>query len=196
MIRWLFLISMIQLISGCSTNRIPEHADQYFPGVKESVWKLTLEQWGTERFTGLLAVRAIGHDLHLVLLDATGIKLLEATKPDGEDIRVISAVKAVRDHSLPQYLSRSSSRIFGDTSNNVHCLRHGFIRICKKKIASDVKIKEACFGPFSVWSVDYFYGRDVSKGFVRAVLKEPWRHSRLTLELLKVHLTYDKKTQY
>ena len=110
--RWISLILIIQFISGCGINKIPEHAGQHFPYVEESLWKLTIEQWGTERFTGLLAVRTIGPDFHLVLLDATGIKLLETTISNGSDVSVVFALKAVRDRGLPEYLTRSTSRIF------------------------------------------------------------------------------------
>jgi len=185
MIRWIMLISIIQFISGCSINKIPEYNDQHFLCVEESLWKLTIEKWGAERFTGVLAVRTIGPDFHLVLLDATGIKLLETTMSNGSDVRVVAALKAVRDRGLPEYLSRSTLRIFDTMSSDVHCSRHGFIRICKKKLALDVGRKEARFGPFLVWSVDYFYSKDVTEGFVRAVLQEPWRRSKLTLELFQ-----------
>ena len=185
MIRWILLILIIQFISGCSINKIPEYNDQHFPYVEESLWKLTIEKWGTERFTGLLAVRTLGPDFHLVLLDATGIKLLETAMSDGSDVRVVSALKAVRDRGLPEYLSRSTSRIFDTMSDDVNCSRHGFIRICKKKPALDVERKEARFGPFLIWSVDYFFSKDVTEGFVCAVLQEPWRRSKLTLELFQ-----------
>ena len=185
MLRWILLILIIQFMSGCSINKIPEYNDLRFPYVEESLWKLTVEKWGAERFTGLLAVRTIGPDFHLVLLDATGIKLLETTMSDGSDVRVVSAVRPLRDRGLPEYLSRSTSRIFDTMSGDVHCFRHGFIRICKKKPALDVERKEARFGPFLLWSVDYFYSKDLSEGFVGAVLQEPWRRSKLTLELFR-----------
>jgi len=197
MMHWISLILMIQFISGCGINRIPEHAGLHFPYVEESLWKLTIEKWGAERFTGLLAVRTIGPDFHLALLDATGIKLLETTMSDGSDIRVVFALKSVRDRGLPEYLSKSASRIFDTVSDDVHCFRHGLIRICKKKPASDVERKEARFGPFLLWSVDYFYSKDTSEGFVCAVLQEPWRRSKLTLELFHgLYLTYDKRNRY
>ena len=185
MMRWILLILIIQFISGCSINKIPEHADLHFPYVEESLWKLTIEKWGTERFTGLLAVRTLGPDFHLVLLDANGIKLLETTMSDGSDVRVVFALKAVRDRGLPEYLSRSTSRIFETMSGDVNCSRHGFIRICKKKPASDMGKKEARFGPFLIWSVDYFNNKDVTGGFAGAVLREPWKRSKLSLELFQ-----------
>ncbi|PXF52464.1 MAG: hypothetical protein C4B58_16650 [Deltaproteobacteria bacterium] len=153
--------------------------------MEESLWKLTIEQWGTERFTGLLAVRTLGPDFHLILLDATGIKLLETAITDGSNVRVVSALKAVRDRGLPKHLSISTSRIFDTMSGDVNCSRHSFIRICKKWPALDVQRKEARFGPFLLWSVDYFYSKDVTEGFVCAVLQEPWKHSKLTLELFQ-----------
>ena len=185
MMRWILLILIIQFISGCSINKIPGYNDQHFPYVEESFWKLTIEQWGTVRFTGLLAVRTLGPDFHLVLLDATGIKLLETVISNKSDVRVVSAVKAMRDRGLPEYLSKSTSRIFDTMSGDVHCFEYGFTRICKKKPASDVERKEARFGPFLLWSIDYFYSKDTSEGFVCAVLQEPWRRSKLTLELFQ-----------
>ncbi|RKX58800.1 MAG: hypothetical protein DRP37_07495 [Thermodesulfobacteriota bacterium] len=183
--RWILLILIVQFISGCSINKIPEYNDQHFPCVEESLWKLTIEKWGTERFTGILAVRTLGPDFHLVLLDATGIKLLEIAMSNGSDVRVVSALNVMRDRGLPEYLSKSTSRIFDTMSDDVKCFRHGFIRICKKKPALDVERKEARFGPFWVWSVDYFYSKDVTEGFVGAVLQEPWKRSKLTLELFQ-----------
>jgi len=185
MMRWILLILIIQFILGCSINKIPEYNDQHFLCIEESVWRLTLEQWGIERFTGLLAVRTLGPDFHLVLLDATGIKLLETIKSNGSDIRVVSAIKAMRDRGLPEYLSKSTSRIFETMSDGIHCFRHGLIRIYKKRPALDVERKEARVGPFLLWSVEYFYNKDISEGFVCAVLQEPWRHSKLTLELFQ-----------
>ena len=185
MLRWILFILIIQFISGCGINKITEHIDQHFICVEESLWKLTIEQWGTERFTGLLAVRTLGPDFHLVLLDTMGFRLLETTMSDGSNVRVVSALKVVRDRGLPKYLSRSTSRIFDTMSDDVNCSRHGFIRICKKKPASDVERKEARFGPFLLWSVDYFYSKDVTEEFVRAVLQEPWKRSKLTLELFQ-----------
>jgi hypothetical protein len=183
--RWIFLILIIQFIPGCGINKIPEHVDQHFMYVDEYLWKLTIEKWGSERFTGLLAVRTLSPDFHLVLLDATGIKLLETVISNKSDVRVVSAVKAMRDRGLPEYLSRSISRIFHTMSGDVHCSRHGFIRICKKKPASDRERKEARFGPFLIWCVDYFYSEDVAEGFAGAVLREPWKRSKLTLELFQ-----------
>jgi len=185
MMRGILFILIIQFISGCGINKIPEYNEQHFIHVEESLWKLTIEKWGAERFTGVIAVRTLGPDFHLVLLDATGIKLLETAMSDGSDVKVIAAVKAIRDRGLPEYLSESTLRIFDTMSDDVHCFRHGFIRICKKKPALDVERKEACFGPFLVWSVDYFYSKDVTEGFVCAVLQEPWRRSKLTLELFQ-----------
>jgi hypothetical protein len=185
MMRWILFILIIQFISGCSINKIPEHNDQHFLCIEESLWKLTIEKWGTERFAGLLAVRTLGPDFHLVLLDATGIKLLETAISNGSDVRVVSVLKAVRDRGLPEYLSKSTSCIFDTMPDDVNCSRHGLIRICKKKPILDVKRKEARFGPFLLWSVDYYYSKDVSEGFVCAVLQEPWRHSKLTLELFQ-----------
>jgi hypothetical protein len=185
MIRCTLLISIILFISGCSINKLPKHAGLHLPYVQESLWKLTIEQWGTERFSGLVAVRTLGPDLHLVLLDATGIKLLETIMSDGGDVRVVFAIKPVRDRSLPEYLSKSTLRIFETVSGDVHCLEYGLTRICKKKPASDVERKEARFGPFLLWSVDYFYNKDMSEGFACAVLREPWRRSKVTLELFQ-----------
>jgi hypothetical protein len=185
MMRWISLILIIQFISGCSINKIPEHADQHFLYVDESLWKLTIEKWGTERFTGLLAVRTLSPDFHLVLLDATGIKLLETVISNKSDVRVVFALKPIRDRGLPEYLSKSTLRIFETMSDEIHCFRHGLIRICKKRPASDVERKEARVGPFLLWSVEYFYNKNISEGFVCAVLQEPWRHSKLTLELFQ-----------
>jgi hypothetical protein len=183
--RWISLILTIQFISGCAINKIPEYNAQHFH-VKESIWKLTIEKWGTERFSGLLAVRTLGPDFHLVLLDATGIKLLETVMSDGNDVRVVSAVKAVRDRGLPEYLSKSTLRIFDTMSDDVHCFEYGLIRICKKKPASNVERKEARFGPFLLWSVDYSYIKNVTEGFAGVVLLQgPWRCSKLTLELFQ-----------
>jgi hypothetical protein len=183
--RWIFLILIIQFIPGCGINKIPEHVDQHFMYVDESIWKLTIEKWGSERFTGLLAVRTLGPDFHVVLLDATGIKLLETKVTQGSDVTVVFALKPVRDRGLPEYLSRSISRIFYAMSRDVDCSRHGLIRICKKKPASDKERKEARFGPFLIWSVDYFYSEEVDERFAGAVLREPWKRSKLTLELFQ-----------
>ncbi len=172
-------------ISGCSVATAPLSTAQYSLRPEESLWKLTIEQWGSEQFSGLLAVRTLGPDFHLVLLDVTGIKLLETTMSNGSDVKVVSAVKAVRNRNLPEYLSISTLRIFDTMSEDIHCFRHGLIKTCKKKPALDVERKEARFGPFLLWSVDYFSNKDVSEGFICAVLKEPWKCSKLTLELCK-----------
>ncbi len=180
----LYLVVSAQLF-GCSAQdmrpfpRIPAALS-----TSESLWQVRIEHWRKERFSGLLALRKAGEDIGVVLLDSTGIKLMEAVVSRDRAPRIIYAMHAIREHNLPDYLCRSLQRIFHVEPDGQPCSRAWLYSLCRYALTSEHGIKRAGYGPVVLWKVDFFTDSSNADPMVRSIRYSSWPGPKLKLELL------------
>lgn len=153
---------------------------QSFPEDSPQLKKITIRSFGTEKFSGLLGLMKQQHGLYYILLDATGIKLLEAEiKNDGEYI-IKNGVKKLTDSSLPGILAQSLRRIYIVEPAELPCSTHFFQKLCRKQLNDDTWVKYSDNGPFTHWVV-HFEG--ISDPLI--TLSQPWIGLQITLSEVK-----------
>jgi len=144
------------LLAGCGTglqvsNSLPELA-----GGEPTLWTVRLGRGGSELFAGILVMRRDEDMIKAVLLDSSGVKLLEEDVYRNGEYNITKALPLVRDKGLPAFLGKSLARLFfnnGDFHREV-CRWDGFSRICSGERGGQ-QVKLAKFGPFVLWSADY-----------------------------------------
>ena len=171
------LLIFAMLFTSCSfpvTKTI--NALQSFPDDSPQLKKIVIHSFGAVKFSGLLGVMKHKDGLYYVLLDATGIKLLEAdVKNEGEYI-VKSGLNKLIDSSLPGILAQSLWRIYIIEPAELPCSKYFFQQICREQMSHNTWIKYSDKGPFTHWSV---YSEGDVNPFV--TLSQPWIGLQITL---------------
>lgn len=142
--------------------------------------KIVIHSFGTERFSGLLGLMKQEGGLYYILLDATGIKLLEvAVENDGKYV-IINGLKKLTDSSLPRILAQSLRRIYIVEPAELPCSTHFFQKICREQLSHSSWRKYLDKGPFTHWSVH-------SDGIIAPLVtfSQPWIGLRITLSEVK-----------
>ncbi len=167
------LLLTILLLSGCSA--VGMHAqDRRLPATTDSLWEVRIHQWGKERFVGLLAMSSEDKGMRVALLDPTGIKLLEAEFDRAGSVRGMSALAAVENKGLPDFLTSSLQKIFYGSGEISSCSGGVFLRLCYEQTGDKETRKRSLFGPIPIWSVDYrFFGTGYEE-IQSAELHVPW----------------------
>jgi len=171
------LLFFAMLFTSCSfpvTKTI--NALQSFPDDSPQLKKIVIHSFGTVKFSGLLGVTKQEDSLYYVLLDATGIKLLEAyVKNEGEYI-VKSGLNKLIDSSLPRILAQSLWRIYIIEPAELPCSKYFFQKLCREKMSLNTWKKHSDKGPFTHWSV---YSKGDGNPFI--TLSQPWIGLQITL---------------
>lgn len=184
MIRLACLASIWLLLCSCSPQVLPPGQKSFFTP-EDSLWELKINHWGKERFSGLLALRSFDSKLSVVILDATGIKLLTGVVAPTGPMQVTQALGVIQDKHLPAFLNNSLQAIFFESPLSADsCVYSGCIQICNKKTAANSTLKEARLGPFLLWSVSYFFDRGAKAEISQAMLQQPWKGTKMSLQLL------------
>lgn len=180
----LFLtIAALLTLPGCANNlrQMPPPFSVAEPMAAENIWKIHYFQGNGEIFSGLLATRRQQDQLHLVLLDPTGIKLLEEEVAKTGDFRVISGVEAVQKHGFPGYLAGLCRRIFlldpADRRDSFCWTSFEW-----RQIMTNIHAKRKGFGPITLWTVEYIF--DDHDTLAGIVTKSIWHNRRMQLEAL------------
>jgi len=183
--KMLLLIILLSQVYGCGVALQPyPQAAGLFPD-GQSLWKIRLGRGESRLFAGLLALNKKGEALEAVLLDSTGIRLLEEKVLSSGEVEIISALPAVRNKRLGPFLGEGLLRLFfvptGFTDEL--CRRQGFFELCFGAEAEDHLVKFRRLGPFVLWSGDYFINNYDSEPLVTgARLKGGWLTPYLHLE--------------
>ena len=183
--RLLFSVLLLITIAACSVKEMPP-----FPEMRrtladrESLWQMRLEHRGRERFSGILALRSEENNIRMVLLDSTGIKLMEAVVGGNHKFEVVYAMKIVQDHNLPEYLCRSLEKIFLETPDELPCSGGWLYRLCRYAVSDGHGRKRASWGPIPLWKVDFLVDTSHPLTMKRAVLDSPWPGPKLILDML------------
>ena len=154
---WLALI-LLGLLTGCGGTVVVSAVPPELSVAEPSLWTVRLGRGDQEIFAGLLALRHEGDAIRAVLLDSTGIKLLEERIASSGEVTVIKAISAVKDKRLPSFLGEGLYRLFfnSDGFGGELCRRDGLARLCLGEQDSGQLVKLRRFGPFVLWRAEYF----------------------------------------
>jgi hypothetical protein len=141
----------IFVLAGCAPppsifRLLPEPVGK----VESRLFNLRIERWGEIRFSGLLALQQGGGEVHYALLDASGVKLLQARVNGAGESQVLHAKGALKDSSLAPFLGEALARIFLQEPKEVPCDGRWWQRLCRQ----DEAMKSGYFGPLLLWRAD------------------------------------------
>ncbi|MBU0483430.1 MAG: hypothetical protein KKB30_02815 [Proteobacteria bacterium] len=185
--RWLGLVLIVALsqVYGCATGLRPyaDSSELFTDG--QTLWEVRIGRGSSQRFAGLLALNKKGEVLEVVLLDSTGIKLLEEKVLATGKVEIVSALPVVRNNQLGSFLGEGLFRLFFNSTEFTAepCRGDGLFELCFGLEEEGHLVKFKRLGPFVLWSGDYFISNydslDVLTG---AVINGGWLTPYLKLK--------------
>jgi hypothetical protein len=141
---------------------------------------LRLERWDDLQFSGLLGLRVEAAGLYYVLLDATGIKLLEAevTVDGRSDAGRLSG--PLKNSSLGPFLAEALARIYLQEPVQMPCAGSWQYRLCREESGEQGLRKYGQAGMFRVWEVSA--RQTPGAGLDAVVYRQPWLGLKLMLD--------------
>jgi hypothetical protein len=178
----ILLIGCCLLLSACSlpdySHRSMGEIDQQSSG---HLYNIRIERWGSVRFSGLLVVKKRQAGLYYAMLDASGVKLVEAEVDASGEHRLLHAKMGIKDTQLPEYLSNSLKRISLLEPAQFPCSSTFLLKFCREKSGDEngVLLKYLQAGPVTLWQVET--GNKGDRGAI-TLYSEPWLGIRIYLE--------------
>lgn len=188
MLKGFFLLAvalLTALLGGCATHLSPAPAYSAMLTAEPSLWKLALRRSEEPRYTGLLLLSRGEEETSMVLLDPTGIKLLEEQVNAAGEVAEVKALRLVADRGLPDFLGLVVQRLFllppppvGET-----CRPEGLGKLCQGLNESGRLVRIRRWGPFVLWAADYFINNDGKVPLLtEARMSEGWLAPEVGLE--------------
>ena len=145
------------LLVGCAVSLRPLPTEQLQLPVEPTLWKLALRRGGEPLYTGLLLLSREEQGAGMVLLDATGIKLLEGRVNAAGELSGVKALRPVADRGLPDFLGRAVQRLFLIAPPPVGevCRPEGWGQLCQGLDESGRLVRIRRWGTLSLWTADY-----------------------------------------
>ncbi len=148
---------------------------------------LRVERWDKPRFSGLLGWREKPAGLYYVLLDATGVKLLEAEVAVDGSHKLLRVGGPLQKSDFAPFLSKALARIYLQEPDHLPCSGSWLYQLCREESAENGWRKYGQAGPFTVWQVST---GQVSQASLTAtgseveavVYHQPWLGVRIILE--------------
>lgn len=166
-------ILLALLLGGCSMNKVVPRHD--LTPQKESSNLLTnirIERWGEQKYSGLLALEKKGRGIHFILLDGTGVKLLEGEVDEQLRYEIRYARGNFKESQLPEFLSVSLARTFLQEPETLPCSGVGFSRLCKEQLGQLQWQRKLITGVIPRWrAVENF---DLDGKWQSAEYTQPW----------------------
>lgn len=164
----LLMLFGVCTLAGCAPpsstlQSLPEQAGK----VESRLLNLRIERWGEIRFSGLLALQQGGGEVHYALLDASGVKLLQARVDASGESQVLHAKGALQESSLTPFLGEALARIFLQEPTEVPCSGQWWRRLCRQ----DEVIKSGHLGPLLLWRAEV---PGVLVGSETISYRQPW----------------------
>ncbi len=142
--------------------------------------RIRVERWDTVRFSGLLGLQKNAAGLQYVVLDATGVKLLEVeVAGDGSD-KVLRVSGVLKNSDFAPFLSEALARIYLQGAEGMGCIGSWLYQVCRKESEDKGWLKYGQAGPFKVWQIST--GADAEA----VVYRQPWLGLRIYLEPAKL----------
>lgn len=142
---------------------------------------IRIERWDTLRFSGLLGVRETAAGLDYVLLDATGVKLLQAEVAGDGSFTLKQDSGPLHKSGLAPFLAEALARIYLQEPVRLPCTGSWFYRLCREADEDGTSVKYGQAGPFRVWRIT---GEDPA-GDAGVTYHQPWLGVKVRLERLE-----------
>lgn len=173
------------LLAGCGAHLTPALTNPALLPSEPTLWKLALRRGGEPRYTGLLLLSRADEGIGMVLLDPTGIKLLEGLVKESGVVAEVKALRPVADRGLPDFLGGVVQRLFllppppvGET-----CRPEGLGKLCQGFNEAGQLVRIRSWGPLVLWAADYSINNETAPPlFTGARLDEGWLTPEVGLE--------------
>lgn len=168
------------LLTSCSlpldvrTDGLADHDKQ-----SAKLLNIRIERGDILRFSGLLGVRENADGLHYVLLDATGVKLLEVEVAGDGSHNLLRGGGPLKGSDLAPFLSLALARIYLQEPQQLPCAGSWFYRLCREESEDKAWCKYGRKGPFKVWKVSG--GGTSGQDHDTVVYHQPWLGVRIQL---------------
>lgn len=151
----LIVLLFIMLLPGCTLST---HSLGLAPVPESTAYQklqhIRIERWGDIKFNGILALRATDTGLHYALIDATGIKLLQAWSDAGGNHNAIKATGPLAGKELAPFLSEALARIYLVNPLQLPCSSKGFLSVCIADDDKGLRKKSGSFAGITYWNVE------------------------------------------
>jgi hypothetical protein len=156
-LRGLTGLILAALLSGCASHLAPAPAGLELLPAEPTLWKLSLARGDRTLYSGLLLLNRGEAGGRLVLLDSTGIKLLEERVDGGGEVSGTKALRQIADRGLPAFLGRSIYRLFltAPPERGETCRPQSPGELCLGLDSSGRLVKIRRWGPFVLWEGAY-----------------------------------------
>lgn len=147
---------------------------------KEAVlYTISIEQWGEMRFSGILALQFRQESLYYMLLDATGVTLVEAEVSLTDGHRLVRAMGPLKTSELPNSLSTALKRIYLLNPPQGPCSQGFISRFCIEVAEQREWQKYVRVGPFTVWEAEHSDRGDGER--IDTTYTQPWLGVRISI---------------
>ncbi|MBU0673134.1 MAG: hypothetical protein KJ950_00655 [Proteobacteria bacterium] len=179
----LYLFTVLLLLGCASVNPMNGRELQLGTPGETSLWKLTIGTGDRIRYTGLLALASEAEWMTAILLDGTGIKLIEERIYLDGIVETLFALPAVRQQGLPSYLGQGLFKLFMEWRSPV--VGFHLTHFCLASSEAGLLTKTKKIGPFRLWTAVYVFKNPDGAGEpVKATLDLLWPVPDLNLTRL------------
>lgn len=175
----LILLALL-LISGCAVpNGSLQSARQGETAGEGQLLDIRILRWDTTVFSGLLLWRWDGDDISYVLLDAIGLKLIEARVTNEDSYRLVGGGGVMKSSQLVPFLSTAMARMYLVQPATEPCSSQGILQLCRET-RDDGYSQQAKLGPLPYWRVEESGGADGTGR--RMEYHQPWLGMQIVVE--------------
>lgn len=179
MVRLLVMVLCFLALGGCSVPiHITRDIEVTTQAEKSEVKSITIERWGDTKFSGLLGLQRSESEVHYALLDATGIKILEADVTRSGEQKILHAKGSMQDSKLPEYMATWLRRVYLLNPVQEPCSSTILKRFCSRSNEQAGLRKSFRFTSFLMWDVQQSV---LETGKARLVYFEPWIGVRIII---------------
>lgn len=185
MLRMIILLLLAALFAGCAPALRPFGAPPPSLPAEPTLWTLALRRGGEPLYTGLLLLSRSEAGAGMVLLDPTGIKLLEGQVSEAGQVTGVKALRPVADRGLPDFLGQVVQRLFlrAPPPPSATCRPEGFGQLCQGLDRYGQLVRFRRWGPFVLWSADYSINHEDEPALLTgARLGQGWLTPEVALE--------------
>lgn len=157
----LLYLTISVLLSSCSMPKnLVSESDTLGKHSPLQLHQITISSFWQKKFTGILAISITDNNIHYALLDAMGIKLLEADVSGIDRYEVTGGVKKLMKSNLPAVMAESLIRIYRLEPVEQPCSTSFWNTLCQKKLDDGSRIKYCRSGLFVRWKVRFLSNAD------------------------------------
>lgn len=178
-----FLILPLLACCALPSSMLLTHKSSDEGALEGRLLHIRIERWNTLRFAGLLGVRETAGGLDYVLLDATGVKLLEAQVAADGSFTLLQESGPLRKSGLPPFLAEALARIYLQAPDRSPCAGSWWYRLCRETGEDGSSVKTGQAGPFTLWRITGGEKADSADGGSSPlVYHQPWLGVKVKLE--------------